>query len=153
VSEEGTGYRTSLREEEEAKVRIALAKTLAMKRLDRINYLQLEVADLDRSGRWYRRMLSLKPAPTVRANELVILKCGQDLTLHLVRGSPARSRHFRIGLQLDSRPEVRAWRAHMDHNGATASPIEERDSYYGFILADPDGYVLEFFTAAPEDDE
>ncbi|MBM3460775.1 MAG: VOC family protein [Armatimonadetes bacterium] len=114
-------------------------------RLDHVSYLQIEVSNLDRSFRWYRRMLGLVPAGPGRLK-------GGLLLLSLVEGTVARARAFRFGVACSSRREVRAWRAHQDNNAGMPTPITEREGRYGFTIADPDSYVLEFFTAAPEEE-
>ncbi|NDD28428.1 MAG: VOC family protein [Proteobacteria bacterium] len=104
-------------------------------KLERLNDLQLEVADVDRSARWYRRMLGLR-----------IVAQG----LRLVSGTPLRARQFRLGVHLDDRVAVRRWRAHVDASGGFGNPVTESAGYYGCTVADPDGYLVEFYTEAPE---
>lgn len=111
--------------------------------------LQLEVTDVDRSGRWYRRVLGMRNKSSVGAEGLTLQAQG-DFQIRLVAGMSARPRNFRFGLQLSNRVEVRQWRAHVDAADTYANPIVERESYYGFTVADPDGYLLEFQTDAPE---
>jgi catechol 2,3-dioxygenase-like lactoylglutathione lyase family enzyme len=112
-----------------------------------ISFLQLEVSDVERSLRWYRRSLGLKPQRGGPANVLL----GASLTLALVGGTPSRARGFRFGLRLDTREAVRAWRAHLDHSSAMPTSIVEQDGVYGFSVVDPDGYVLDIGTVQPED--
>lgn len=96
-------------------------------------------------------MLGLKPPrPAPPPRDGVVSLQSPAFRLSLVAGTPSRARAFRFGLHLPSRAEVRAWRAHLDHNGGMPAPIQERDGTYGFTVADPDGYVLEFASDARE---
>lgn len=118
-------------------------------KLARINDLQIDVADVDRSGRWYRRMLGMRLLP-VTDEGVAELESTDGFSLRLVAGTPSHSRQFRIGVRLDDRSTVRKWRAHVDAGGGFANPIVERPGYYGFTVADPDGYLVEFMTDTDE---
>lgn len=118
-------------------------------KLDRINHVQLEVADLDRSVRWYKRMLGMRMTPPTTDGARDLRATG-DFRLRLVTGTPARARQFRVGIHVESRVELRRWRAHVDASGGLGNPIVEREGYYGFTVSDPDGYMLEFYSEAAE---
>lgn len=124
------------------------AKAGGMK-LERLNDLQLEVADVDRSARWYRRMLGLRIVAQ-GLPETCILQSVEGFRLRLVSGTPLRARQFRLGVHLDDRVAVRRWRAHVDASGGFGNPVTESAGYYGCTVADPDGYLVEFYTEAPE---
>lgn len=113
--------------------------------------MRLEVSNLDTSTRWYRRALGLKPPKGQPASASTCLLEGSGFRIWLYAGAPARSARFRLGLFLPTRREVRAWRSHLDHSDAMPGPIQELDGLYGFTVADPDRYVLEFCTSEPED--
>lgn len=118
-------------------------------KLERINDLQIDVTDVDRSGRWYRRILGMRLLPAPVDGGAVLVSAG-GTRLRLVVGTPNRSRQFRIGVRVDDRATVRKWRAHVDAGGGFGNPIIEQLGYYGFTVADPDGYLVEFMTEADE---
>lgn len=118
-------------------------------KLDGFNDLQIEVSDVDRSGRWYRRALGMRLLPPSAEGGGALL-CAGGFRLRLVAGTPSRARQFRIGVRLDDRATVRRWRAHVDASGGFGNPIADRAGYYGFTVADPDGYLVEFMTDADE---
>lgn len=94
-------------------------------------------------------MLGMRLLPA-RENGYAVLQSTEGTRLRLVAGTPARSRSFRIGIRVDDRPTVRRWRAHIDASGGFGNPIVDRTAWYGFTVADPDGYLVEFYTDAPE---
>jgi Glyoxalase/Bleomycin resistance protein/Dioxygenase superfamily len=116
-----------------------------------LTLLRLEVSNLDSSTRWYRRALGLKiPRGYVPPSPGITLLEGGGLRLWLHAGKPARANQSRFGLFLATRREVRAWRSHLDLSDAMPGPVRELDGLYGFTVADPDRYVLEFCSAEPE---
>ncbi len=112
--------------------------------------IQLEVGDPERSARWYRRMLGMKASPHA-TDEGRELHSASGLRLRVVLGTAQRSRQFRLGVHVAGRVEVRRWRSHIDANGGLANPITDTPDRYGFTIADPDGYLLEFYTETPEE--
>lgn len=118
-------------------------------KLERINDLQIDVTDVDRSGRWYRRILGMRLLAR-SVDGVTVLVSTDGSRLRLAVGAPNRSRQFRIGIRVDDRATVRKWRAHVDAGGGFGNPIIDRPGYYGFTVADPDGYLVEFMTEADE---
>jgi catechol 2,3-dioxygenase-like lactoylglutathione lyase family enzyme len=117
-------------------------------KLESITFLQLEVTDPERSGRWYRRVLGMRLLPPEKAGRRDLV--GGQFRMRLIAGTPLRARAFRIGLHLDDRPTVRAWRKHVDASDAFPNPVVESEAYYGFTVADPDGCLVEFYTEREE---
>ena len=112
-----------------------------------ITHLALTVSDPDRSRRFYLETLGLdgiaQPQPWgVRVN------LRNDFMLALIRGEPlsgdtAAAVHF--GCSLPDAAAARDVRERLRNRGVPELEWEDGADYVGVKVADPDGYVVEFF--------
>ena len=114
-----------------------------------LNHVALHVADVEKSGDFYRKILLLDPMPRPAFSfPGAWFRLGANQELHLIgeRGEPVssgnRSNHF--ALRVD---ELDSWESHFQKLGANFRPRKQRpDGAWQVFLRDPDGHVIELFT-------
>jgi catechol 2,3-dioxygenase-like lactoylglutathione lyase family enzyme len=107
-----------------------------------ITHLNLDVADLETSERFYGSVLGL---PVSREAAAVRVRTPTFL-LVLARGTPQMGGSFHFGFRVASRQEVDDWFAHFRERavGIVELPLQRGAVYVGRIT-DPDGYPIEIY--------
>jgi catechol 2,3-dioxygenase-like lactoylglutathione lyase family enzyme len=108
-----------------------------------VTHLNLDVADLVASERFYRDELGLpleRTATSLRLHTATFL-------LVLAQGRPQVGGDFHFGFRIASRADVDAWFARFAERGVTIveSPVARGEVYVGRVL-DPDGYLIEIYS-------
>lgn len=114
-----------------------------------LNHVALHVADVEKSGAFYRNVLQLVPIPRPAFTfEGAWFRLGANQELHLIgeRFGPVVSRrrgnHF--ALRVD---DLSSWETHFRKVGVEFRPRKQRpDGAWQVFLPDPDGHVVELFT-------
>ncbi len=114
-----------------------------------LNHVALFVLDVERSYKFYLRVLKLSPLPRPAFDfPGAWFRLGAGQELHLIGGraepivSGKRSNHF--ALLVD---DVLAWREHFLTTGANFLPPKQRpDGAWQLFVYDPDGHVIELCT-------
>ncbi|GAC1401139.1 MAG: hypothetical protein NVSMB59_22970 [Vulcanimicrobiaceae bacterium] len=105
-------------------------------------HLNLDVADLERSARFYGDALAL---PVERTPTTVVVRQPSFL-LVLSAGPPEAGGNFHFGFRVETRDEVDAWMAKLAQRGVPiVSPAERRGSTYVGRVSDPDADAVEIF--------
>ncbi len=117
-------------------------------RVKGIQHVNLNVADVERSRRFYQDVLGF--APSFAKDDTVWLDAGGDL-LGLSRGEPPREHPNHWGFRVESGAEVNAWARHLTEHGAKLDkgPYDRSDGR-SVYFSDPDGYLLEIFWVDPD---
>jgi catechol-2,3-dioxygenase len=113
------------------------------------------VTDLERSTRWYSRLLATGPVLDEQAggfhHTVFALGGGQLLGLHTHPGAAGdRFDEHRTGLDhvafaCRDRDELQTWAARLDELGIAHGGIKDARYGSGVSFRDPDGIALEFF--------
>lgn len=115
-----------------------------------LNHVAIHVADVEKSGAFYRTVLRLEtiPRPAFTFPE-AWFRLGANQELHLIgdRSETVASsncgNHF--ALRVD---DLDSWETHLKKVGAEFRPRKMRpDGAWQVFLRDPDGHVIELFTA------
>jgi len=116
----------------------AIALTLA--------HLNLDVADLDRSERFYRDVLGL---PVVRRDHALQISWDGGLVV-LARGVPSVAGSFHFGFRVGGDADVDAAFARFRALAVpVVAPPEDKGAVYVGRISDPDGYPIEIYAARP----
>jgi catechol 2,3-dioxygenase-like lactoylglutathione lyase family enzyme len=108
-----------------------------------VTHLNLDVADLAASERFYRDELGL---PVVRNTTSLRLHSATFL-LVLAQGTPHFGGSFHFGFRIASRTDVDAWFARFGERGVTiVEPPALRGAVYVGRVSDPDGYQIEIYS-------
>ena len=118
-------------------------------KVTQLNHAAIPVDDIELSCRFYADVLGLKPIPRPPFNfPDAPFAVGADQQLHLVaRGVPFEGgpRKRRFALLVD---DVDAFASHLCDRGIEfTGPKPRSDGAMQVFLADPDGHVIELFTA------
>jgi lactoylglutathione lyase len=114
-----------------------------------LNHVAIQVADVERSRDFYRRVLQLSPLPRPAFSfPGAWFRLGTTQELHLIgeRGEPviAGSRGNHFALQVE---DLAAWEAQLRQTGAEFLPKKRRpDGAWQIFVRDPDGHYIELFT-------
>ncbi len=108
-----------------------------------VTHLNLDVADLAVSERFYRDALCL---PAERRSASVAIRTPAFL-LVLAQGMPQVGGSFHFGFRVAARSDVDAWFARFHEHAVTIveTPVERGDVYVGRVR-DPDGYPIEIYS-------
>jgi catechol-2,3-dioxygenase len=111
-----------------------------------VTHLNLDVADLTASERFYRDELGL---PVERRPASLALRTPAFL-LVLAQGTPQLGGNFHFGFRVPARSDVDAWFRHFRERAVTVveAPVERAGVYVGRIC-DPDGYPIEIYSECP----
>jgi catechol 2,3-dioxygenase-like lactoylglutathione lyase family enzyme len=151
-----------LREPGQHNARISLgpAVTLLPSEGDMLDHLSLGVRDLDRSTTFYATVLgTLGYRLQRRLQEEVAFGPGEQWTFFLYPAAapqPVAGARMHVAFRAQDRDAVRAFYARALGAGGAALPDREPaerpqfgTDYFGAVLTDPDGHVLEVLTRAP----
>jgi lactoylglutathione lyase len=114
-----------------------------------LNHVAIQVANVELSCDFYRRVLQLSPLPRPAFDfPGAWFRLGASQELHLIgeRSEPviAGSRGNHFALQVD---DLVAWGKHLRNVGADFQPAKPRpDGALQIFLRDPDGHYIELFT-------
>ena len=116
-----------------------------------LNHVAMTVSDRERSAAFYGEHFGLTERLNVDEH-LLILGDGQGSVLALSAGEPAagalpRTNHF--GFQLSTRAEVVAARERMRLAGVAETEWQDSHGFARVQVADPDGYLVEFYAFSP----
>ena len=119
--------------------------------LRQLDHVALQVADVERSCRFYERVLRLEPIPRPAFSfPGAWFRLGRQQELHLIGDraaevhSHSRGNHF--ALLVD---DIDAWEAHLQASAVDYLPRRVRpDGAYQIFLADPDGHYVELCSQA-----
>jgi len=114
--------------------------------MGRLNHLNLAVADVERSRRFYEGWLGFDAGPTewlgdalflrdVDAFDLALTPVGDETVIVVGR--------FHFGFQLRERNEVQALLAGMQSDGVPVTAVDDEPGFFSFKCRDPDGYLVE----------
>ncbi len=126
----------------------ATGHPLRMKILE-LNHVAIHVADVERSGAFYRDVLRLarlaRPAFDFPG---AWFRLGTTQELHLIgrliEAIPPVNRNNHFALQVD---DIAAWEQHLKKTDADFRPRKQRpDGAWQIFLRDPDGHFIELFT-------
>ncbi|MEW6747751.1 MAG: VOC family protein [Planctomycetota bacterium] len=116
-----------------------------------IDHLQLEVADLERSHQFYVQVPGMEDY-AIDESDRIFLRAGRDV-LTLVRGPSERDAtsalqhtdrvHF--GFLTESEQQLREWRAHLQQLRIPLVDEKRGDQGWSLYVRDPDGYLVELF--------
>jgi catechol 2,3-dioxygenase-like lactoylglutathione lyase family enzyme len=110
-------------------------------------HLNLDIADLDRSERFYRDVLAF---PVTRRSDSLLVRWAGGLIV-LAAGVPNPTGTFHFGFRVATESSVDEW---FDRFASVGVPIVEKPAgrgavYVGRIL-DPDGYAIEVYAERVE---
>jgi len=115
-----------------------------------LNHVAIYVTDVKRSSEFYRGALRLEPIPRPAFTfPGVWFRLGTNQELHLIaqHGAPFFQSHDKnhFALRVD---DLEEWERHLKSVGAPFAPKKQRpDGAWQIFLRDPDGHVIELFTA------
>lgn len=123
--------------------------------LSNIHHVSLSVRDLERSLKWYTKVLKLSLVQTAEGEEFskAMLNSG-NLTLVLVQHrthlahtgfSEFQPGLDHIGFTVNSPAELEQWAAHLDELGVEHHGITEVAGRYFLPFRDPDNIALELY--------
>ena len=119
-------------------------------KIHELNHVAIHVADVERSGAFYRSVLKLERLPRPAFDYPgAWFRLGAVQELHLLgRPGPVPptngNNHF--ALRVD---DLAAWEKHLQQAGAEPRPRQRRpDGAWQIFLRDPDGHFIELFTPA-----
>ena len=118
-------------------------------KIHELNHVAIHVADVERSGAFYRRVLRLESLPRPAFDfPGAWFRLGAVQELHLIGRRSAEvppvnpNNHF--ALRVD---DIAAWEEHFKKIGAEHHPKKRRpDGAWQIFLRDPDGHFIELFT-------
>ena len=125
-----------------------------MIKIHELNHALLHVRDLDRSSHFYGSIIGLPRLPRPAFDFPGAWFSVGRQELHLI-GDPqlkaASREHHHFAMRVD---DTSATRAELEAKGITnlRGPSPRPDGAMQLFLTDPDGYVVEFFSAPPERD-
>lgn len=125
-----------------------------------IQHIAITVSDLDRSTRWYARLLGADPVldedeeSGTYHHTVFALDGGTLLGLHTHMGAETKERADErrtgldhIGFALSGTAELEQWRDRLDELGIAHGGIKKAHYGSGVSFRDPDNIALEFFIA------
>lgn len=119
-------------------------------KISELNHVAIHVADVERSGAFYRDVLRMEMLPRPAFDfPGAWFRLGEVQELHLIgRQGPVAAtdgnNHF--ALRVD---DIAAWEEHLKRIGAEFYPGKKRpDGAWQIFLRDPDGHFIELFTPA-----
>ena len=116
-------------------------------RVEGIQHVNLNVADVERSRRFYQEVLGFRPS--FSKGSTVWLDAGGDL-LGLSQGNPPTEQPNHWGFRVASGEEVDAWAKQLlEHQVKIEKGPYTRSDGRSVYFSDPDGYVLEIFWVDP----
>ena len=113
-----------------------------------LNHVAINVAEVERSARFYREVLGLAPMPRPAFSfPGAWFRIGADQELHLIgripeNRDPPRERHFAFRVDSLEAARARLERERIEYQGPQTRP----DGALQIFLRDPDGHVVELFT-------
>ena len=118
-------------------------------KIHELNHVAIHVADVERSGAFYRGVLRLEMIPRPAFDfPGAWFRLGTNQELHLIGRrngpvSPANANnHF--ALRVD---DLAVWEEHLKQAGAEFRPKKQRpDGAWQVYVRDPDGHFIELFT-------
>lgn len=117
-------------------------------RVNGIQHVNLNVADLERARRFYEAVLGFRFS--FAKGQTVWLEADGDL-LGLSQGTPPPDLPNHWGFRVGSAEEVTAWVRHLaEHDVKIEKGPYDRSDGRSVYFRDPDGYVLEIFWVDPD---
>jgi catechol-2,3-dioxygenase len=119
-------------------------------RILELNHVALHVADVARSGVFYRDVLRLEALPRPAFDfPGAWFRLGRTQELHLIarriESAPPVNRNNHFALRVD---DLAAWEKHLREASADFQPRKQRpDGAQQIFLRDPDGHFIELFTS------
>ena len=111
-------------------------------KFERMGHVAIQVADVERSVKFYRDLLGLKLAWKIE-KDWTILSCGKD-DLALIRKGPEVHHPPHFGFRVGSAEAVeRAYEALKDKVKVSKPVKDHRDKSRSFYFEDPDGNQVE----------
>lgn len=111
-------------------------------KFERMGHVAIQVADIERSVKFYRDILGLKLSWKME-KDWTILSCGKD-DLALIRKGPDVHHPPHFGLRVGSAEEVdQAYEELKDQVKITKGLVTHRDESRSFYFEDPDGNQVE----------
>lgn len=107
----------------------------------KVGHLSLNVADLERSARFYGTTLGL---PIVRNAGRVDVRW-DDFLLVLAKARPQGQSNFHFGFEMHSASEVNDWATRLRAAGVKVSGPTTHDGTHHLFFTDPDNYHIEIF--------
>jgi len=108
-----------------------------------ITHLNLDVADLERSERFYGSDLGL---PVSRETAATLRVRTSTFLLVLAPGTPQMGGSFHFGFRVASRQDVDDWFARFEERAVRIVELPlQRGSVYVGRITDPDGYPIEIY--------
>jgi glyoxylase I family protein len=127
-----------------------------MPKFSKVSHISFSARDAENSAHWWSRVVGLTEIDRATGDGwhailLVHRASGTVIEFQQHDGNqgevfdPRRTGFDHMGLKVDDRAELDAWREHFDQLGVTHSPIV--DAEYGSVLTfkDPDGIQFEMF--------
>ena len=112
-------------------------------RVSGIDHLNIKVADLERSSRFYCGNLGLKEAFREMPDR-IFLHCGKDL-LTLAKGKPSGNSAMHFGFQVRNKGEALVWKKWLVSNGAKIDHARLERAGGALYFRDTDDYLVEIF--------
>ena len=115
-----------------------------------LNHVAIHVKDVEKSSRFYREALRLDPIPRPAFTfPGAWFRLGVSQELHIIgdRADPVfshnRGNHFALRVN-----DLNSWEKHLEALGVEHLPRKRRpDGAWQVFFRDPDGHVIELFTA------
>ena len=117
-------------------------------KIHELNHVAGHVADVERSGAFYRDVLRLEMLPRPAFDfPGAWFRLGTVQELHLIgrrlETIPPVNTNEHFALRVD---DLAAWEAHLQRVGAEFRPMQQRpDGAWQIFLRDPDGHFIELF--------
>ena len=119
-------------------------------KIHELNHVAIHVADVARSGMFYREVLRLESLPRPAFDfPGAWFRLGSTQELHLIgrriESVPPVNRNNHFALRVD---DIAAWEKHLAAVRADFQPRKLRpDGAWQIFVRDPDGHFIELFTA------